>query len=159
MTVTGVSASLNAPAEAAPNDATLTFVIEKVRATSSLDATSAADFYPQIDLAGSQQGGPSLEITDDNEIEPNWTFSTTVNMSSAVATASIHLELYDADGVFNEPRDHVDITNTDNDRDLDLTVNLTDCALKDAASKPISGDLSEACGSGLVTSGDASDRA
>lgn len=155
--VTGAIAFGSAPASAADNKVTLKVVVEAVRALDSLDSTTAADFYPEITLAGSsEQGGGTLEITDDNEIEPNWTFTTLVEMPSAASTAGIHLELYDADGALNGPRDHVDITSSA-DRDLDLTVNLTDCALKDPT--PVSGDVSGKCGPFLVTSGTDSDRA
>lgn len=158
-TLTVAAVSTPPQAAAADGDVTLTVVIEAVRALDSLDTGGSADFYPDVDLAGSVQGGAGLEITDDNDIQPNWRFSTTVPLPSAAATATIRVSLYDADGVFNGPRDHVDITDNDSDRNLDLVVNLTECALKDGDDTAVTGDVSGSCDRGLVTNGNASDRA
>jgi uncharacterized repeat protein (TIGR01451 family) len=145
-------------ADAADAQVTLTLVIEAVRALDDLDDLDGADFYPQVQLAGTSHGGASLEITDDDDIQPDWRFSTSVRLPSAATTAAIHLELYDADGAFNGPRDHVDVTDSDADRNLDLVVDLTSCALGEPGT-PISGDVTGRCGDGLVSSGSASDRA
>jgi len=157
--LTAITVTGSTPVAAANDTVTLRFGIEAVRALDTLDTGGSADFYPEITMAGgAQQGGPGLEITDQNEIHPDWTFTQEVPLTAATSTVPIHLELYDADGAFNGPRDHVDITDSA-DRDLDLTVNLTDCALKDPTANPVTGDVTGSCNVGLVSSGTASDKA
>ena len=147
------------PAVAGSTDATVTVAIEAVRALDSLDTLDGADFYPQVYIGGQAFGGGQLEITDKDDIQPdNWSFSATVPFSSAVATTDISIELYDADGGLNGPRDHVDITTGDSDRDLNDTVHLLDCAQK-VPDVGVTGDSGGACDRGLVTNGESSDKA
>jgi uncharacterized repeat protein (TIGR01451 family) len=153
-----VAPPLATPAAAAPADATITVTIEAVRALDAIDSTDGADFYPDVDIAGETFGGASLEVTDDDDIQPNWQFSKTVPFSTPTATAPVRVTLWDADGALNGPRDHVDITTGDADRDLNLTVNLLSCAQRFPDSG-LSGDVPGTCDRGLVTNGDSSTKA
>src|SRR6266540_562755 len=147
------------PAAAAEAQATVKVTIEEVTALDSLDFTDAADFYPQVYIAGQAFGGAQLEITDKDHITPdNWSFTATVSFASAVATAPVTVELYDADGGLNGPRDHVDITTGDADRDLNGTVRLLDCADK-VPDIGLSGDKPGTCDRILETSGETTDKA
>ncbi|HEU4912768.1 MAG TPA: hypothetical protein VFV76_12800 [Actinomycetes bacterium] len=145
-------------ASAVPATAHVTVVIEKVSALDELDGGGEADFYPEVYIGGQSSGGPHLEITDRNNIQPNWTFSADVPFTSAVSTAAVRIEIYDADGFLRFERDHADVTTGDADRNLDLSVRLLQCA-RLVPGQGLAGDKPGSCDQSLGTDGEASDRA
>jgi hypothetical protein len=151
------------PAAAADPQATVTVKIVEVKALDSLDTTSPADFYPQVYIGGQAFGGGQLEITDQDHITPeDWSFTASVPFASTLSTTTVSVELYDADGGLNGPRDHVDTTTGDSDRDLNETVRLLQCAQKvpdRGLLDALSGDVAGACDRDLVTDGESSDKA
>ena len=118
------------------------------------------DFYSRVSIGdrASRNRGEQIENTED--INPNWAYGNTVGISGSVP---VTLEIWDHDGAYDDiittgdEDDPSDIDSGDASRAMNLTVDLARCLRREPGA--ISGDLAGACGTQLVSAGDADDEA
>jgi hypothetical protein len=93
------------------------------------------DFYSEVTIDGFDQetsgeisGNPDFGegqiFAPPYTINPNWTFSKEVD--SDLGRIPVQIEIWDADGFGSEPDDVIDLSPTDDDVELNLTVDLLD---------------------------------
>lgn len=114
-----------------------------------IDATSPADFYGRTTVGG--KNTDFGEITDDSEIEPDWRATNDVDHTASTTDATI--AIFDEDDGLNFRDNQIDLTSTDSDRAVNITIDLhspnNDCTF--------SGDVSGVCNQEITTNGNADD--
>ena len=110
------------------------------------------DFYACVSIGGLEtcnEDTPSSDAFEDMEdISPNWEFSRQVD--AAPGSTDVIIEIRDEDGFLRLGDDHVDVTSNAG-RNLGITVTFVACA--------VSGELSGACDTTLITSGASDEKA
>lgn len=114
-----------------------------------IDTLDDADFYGRTTVAG--RSTDFGEITDDSLIEPNW--RATNDVDHTANTGDVTIAIYDSDGGLNFIDNQIDLTSTDSDRAVNITIDLhspdNDCTF--------SGDVSGVCNQEVTTNGNAGD--
>ena len=122
------------------------------------DTLDDADFYGKVTVNGKLGQNRGEEAVDDEVVEnPGWAYGASVPLTG---TVPVHIEILDEDGEsplvpsLNGPDDLIDIDpdDSDDDRTLDLQVDMAKCVKKEAGA--ITGDATGACGQLLETEGD-----
>lgn len=106
--------------------------IHRVAQIDNLES-GGADFYPDLSIGNETFGGTNYIIANQDDIRPNWRFSTTQEITSS--TIDIYLRIKDRDGnVFNGKDDILDI-NPLKGKDLYLTYDLVTGEVTDRQTK------------------------
>jgi hypothetical protein len=93
--------------------------VNRVQAIDNLDGIfGSADFYARVNIGGIEQR--SDDVSDRNDISPNWQFSHGTSTSSVPLT----IRIFDADSGLFGSDEHVDINPLRGQRDLQLTYDL-----------------------------------
>jgi hypothetical protein len=141
-----------APPAAADPLVTVRVTIQRVRALDDFEGGGSEDFFACVTIGGVEtcnEDTPSTEALEDMEdISPNWEFSRQVD--AALGSTAVTIEIRDEDGFLRLDDDWVDLTPEDG-RNVDVTVSFVPCA--------ITGDLSGACDTTIVTSGASDEKA
>jgi hypothetical protein len=139
------------PADAQPL-VTVRVTIERIRALDDFEGGGAEDFYACVTIGGVEtcnEDTPSSDAFEDMEdISPNWEFSRQVD--SSPGSIAVSIEIRDEDGFLRLGDDHVDVVGNTG-RNVDVTVTFVPCA--------ISGDVSGACDSTIISSGNEDEKA
>ncbi|HEU5003114.1 MAG TPA: CARDB domain-containing protein [Actinomycetota bacterium] len=126
----GIGLVVAPPVSAAPYSDTVRVTIQQVDAITCFDPAvvtcNAADFYPVVHIDGQDFGGDSLQIDDQDHIQPNWQFSKSVDLSRGRIPVSI--EIWDSDGGLRFDDDQADLV-PGAGMNVDLQVNLAPCGL------------------------------
>jgi hypothetical protein len=125
---------------AAPN-VKVRLIIERVDALNNIDNESSADFYSHVFIDGERFDRGTINNND--HITPDWRFEKSIDFA-AKQRVPIRIEIWDEDGGFNGPPDHVDI-NPGADRGLNINVDLSPCF--------INGDIVDNCRRSITTAG------
>ncbi|MEZ4710940.1 MAG: hypothetical protein R3A44_27325 [Caldilineaceae bacterium] len=142
-------------------NATMTVIIERVEALDNFDGgifRSDPDFYALVTIDGEKFTRSEI-ISDQNVITPNWMFTKEIPLNTqATQTILAKIEIWDSDEEPGNPDDEADL-DTDGDRALNLTINLTDCI--DARADAIAGnfDTLKNCHESITVEGDQGDHA
>lgn len=150
------------PLAARAQSVTVRVKIERVVAKSCLEplpvgCQSRADFYAKIAIDGEELSTENRvgEVSNRDDISPDWELSRTVELSRG--SVPVKIELWDRDGVGDgaPPDDRVDVDGANggegDGRNLNLTVRLSPCAVE--------GDVSGGCDTTLTGEGTTGDRA
>ena len=122
------------------------------------DTLDDADFYGKVTVNG-KLGQNRGEAAVDTEVveNPGWAYGGTVPLTN---TVPVHIEIWDEDGEsplvpsanFGDDLIDIDPDDSDDDRTLDLQVDMAKCIKKEAGA--ITGDVSGTCGQLLEAEGD-----
>lgn len=128
----------------APSFAEVTLTIERVRdINDDADPLSNADFYPIVNIDGSEWGDDSYEITNDRDISPNWQFTKEVPIT--LGSISAFIIIMDDDGILAD--DQMDASPVNADIAMNLVIDLIPCS--------VSGDAgNRGCGVTIAINGD-----
>lgn len=149
-------------ASAAPN-VKVTVTLDRIRALNSSEegACGSVDWYAKLFINGVPFNNEDSESQDDLEgqedISPGWEFSTevdvaTLDQSSGVAKLPVTIEVWDEDGGFCAGDDHYDASPVVG-RGINFQLGVSPCRMFFDAADGVP------CGSGIVSSGTAEDRA
>ncbi len=151
--------SISKAASAQAPQVTVRVTIERVRALNCFDneipfaCAGDPDFYAVVTIDG-EEFPKTEEISDESDISPNWEFSRETDYDEQ-KNIDVKIEILDGDGgIFRGNDDRADLT-ANGGRDLDITVNLSDCLAGNFDA--ISGDITANCLQTVVSEGDAND--
>lgn len=122
------------------------------------DTLDDADFFGKVTVNGKLGQNRGEEAVDDEIVtNPEWAYGATVPLTGSVP---VHIEILDEDGEsplvpslnFGDDLIDIDPDDSDDDRTLDLQVDMAKCIKKEAGA--ITGDATGTCGQLLETEGD-----